>query len=103
MRRSEATERFHATVRRREAELVARLGTPALLPSHRAGGLLRAPAAASPAKMTFKVDTALSCTASQAAKVTGILVHENADLALYQDSTQWAGTENDPARRWPRR
>jgi len=88
LRMSEATERFHATMREREAEMVRRLGTPALLPSHRPGGLQQAPAAASPAKMTFKVDTATNCTASQALNVTGVLLHENADLAVYQDSAQ---------------
>jgi len=88
LRMSKATGRFHATMREREAEMVRRLGTPALLPSHRPGGLQRAPALASPAKVTFTVDTATSCDLSQALKVTGILVHENADLAFYQDSAQ---------------
>ncbi len=92
MRISEATERFHLELRAREAELVRRIGTRGLLPARRPGGPTRAPQAASPAKLTIDTVTAGSCVTSAAAKTTAVLVHENQDLAVYQDSTQHASS-----------
>ncbi len=96
LRMSEATERFHATMREREAEMVDRIGTRGLLASRRDDHLHRAPAAASPAKITLDTVTA-SCTTSPAAKATALLVQENDDMVVYQDSAQWA----DPNTRIP--
>ncbi len=87
VRMSRATERLHLALRDREAELVRRIGTKGLLPRRRAGATL-APMAASPSKLTIDTVTASSCTTSAAAKTTAVLVHENDDIAVYQDSAQ---------------
>lgn len=92
MRIAGATGRFHAELREREAEMVRRIGTGGLLPRQRPGAATLAPLAASPAKLTIDTVTAGSCQTSPAAKTTAVLVHENADLAVYQDSAQHAST-----------
>lgn len=88
VRVAEATERFHMQMREREARLLDEIGTRGFLPSHRpAANQALAPLAAAPAKMTFDTLTS-GCTTSAAAKATGILVAENNDLIIYQDSAQ---------------
>lgn len=88
MRISEATERFHLGLRNREAELVRRIGARGLLPRGRPGGATLAPLAASPAKLQIDTVTASSCETTPAARTTAVLVHENQDMAVYQDSAQ---------------
>lgn len=88
---SSATERFHRDMREREAELVRRLGTDALLPRRPASGAAHSVVlqATSPDKIILDTTTS-GCSTTPAAKKTAILVHENDDLAIYQDSTQRA-------------
>jgi hypothetical protein len=88
---AEATERFHVQIRERERLLLAsaRPGTLKLAPSvERATPLAAGPAqAASPAKITLDITTS-GCSTSDAAKRTALLIHEDDNLAVYQDSTQ---------------
>lgn len=83
-----ATQRFHADMRGREAELVGRIGTRGLMPRRPSVARQLAPAAASPAKMTFDTVTANSCQTSAQKKATAVLIYENDDIAVYQDSAQ---------------
>lgn len=85
---SEATTRFHAELRAREAELVRETGPEKLAPRVRAGPLVARAGAASPAKLRLDPSTPNSCQVPGAAQVTAVLVHENDDVAIYQDSTQ---------------
>jgi hypothetical protein len=86
--RVEATARFDARLRVEEEALLARLAPDAVLRTP----ALEAPAAParvdSPEKMTFDTSIDPQCSTSASKKVTGIRVHENDDLVLYQDSTQ---------------
>lgn len=91
IRVSEATERFHAQMRERERLLLAGARPGALkLASSRARPLLltAGPAqASSPAKITLDITTS-GCTTSDANKRTALLIHEDDNLAIYQDSAQ---------------
>ncbi len=87
---AESTARVHARLREQERELVAGMDPDAIL---RAAGprLQTAPAQVdSPEKMTFDISTDAQCSTTAAKKVTGIRVHENDDLVVYQDSAQRA-------------
>lgn len=87
--RAAATARFHARLRAEEEALTASLSRDALLRTPPATEARTAPARVdSPAKMTFDVSISAQCSTSAAQKVTGIRVHENDDLVIYQDSTQ---------------
>lgn len=94
LRVSEATERFHTELRAREAEMIRRLGTSALLPRRPAAGTTAAlvASAPSPAKLILDTSTTSTCETSDSAKKTAVLVYENDDVAFYQDSTQRADT-----------
>ncbi|HSM60165.1 MAG TPA: hypothetical protein VK849_05185, partial [Longimicrobiales bacterium] len=87
---SESTARVHARLRAEEEALVARLAGTAPLPTAAAAPVaaLAVEAAASPDKMVFDISTDSQCTTTADKKKTGILVHENDDIAFYQDSTQ---------------
>ncbi|NJD20809.1 MAG: hypothetical protein FIA95_16175 [Gemmatimonadetes bacterium] len=89
IRVAEATEHFHAQLRERERLLLAHPGGLRLAPSRVPHGLLAAaPAqASSPSKITLDITTS-GCTTSAANKRTAILIHEDDNLAIYQDSTQ---------------
>lgn len=90
IRVAEATERFHAQLRaREEAMLRAGIGTLRLGRSpSRATSAQLAERATSPAKITLDESTASNCSTTVANKKTAILLHENDDLVVYQDSTQ---------------
>ena len=84
------TDRHHTMLRERERELLERIGT--VNPPPRYGGSagpLRGPARA-PGKRRFDVTT--SCS-TQGTLVTGLLLGEDDNLAIYQDSSQ---SESDP-------
>ncbi len=91
IRVAEATERFHVQLRERERLLLAnaRPGTLKLAPSRERPTLLAAgPAqASSPSRIALDITTS-GCTTSDAAKRTALLIHEDDNLAVYQDSTQ---------------
>lgn len=86
---SRATSRFHTELRRREREMIQRIGAENVL-APRPTLALQAPAqATSPATRTFNVST--TCSYTQADSVTTAkLIYENNDLAIYQDSTEQA-------------
>ncbi len=85
---AEATRRFHERLRAQEKELVERLPWSSLLRTSGLDGVQRVAGAPSPARVTFDVSTESDCTTTAADKKVGILVHENDDLAIYQDSIQ---------------
>ncbi|MHB1194313.1 MAG: Ig-like domain-containing protein [Longimicrobiales bacterium] len=89
MRVADATERFHVQLRERERLLLAQPGLRKLAPSRARPTLLASgPAqASSPAKITLDITTS-GCTTSAANKRTALLIHEDDNLAIYQDSTQ---------------
>ena len=88
LRVAEATERFHLWMRSQDAQIALDAGYQ-LLPSRRAGELTRAPAlATSPAKMVFETTAGTSCEVQAGNKRTGLLIFENDDLVIYQDSIQ---------------
>jgi len=88
VRIADTTERLHLRLRAQDAALAREAGYR-LLPSRPANTLARVVApAASPPKMVFEVTAGSTCAATPGNKKTGILVHENDDLAVYQDSTQ---------------
>ena len=92
MRIAAATERAHRAMRRQEAQLVADLGADALLSSRWSGPLRAVQRAESPAKIQIDPRTPSTCSAGAAETVTAVLIDENDDLAVYQDSTQNAAT-----------
>jgi len=92
MRIAAATERAHVAMRRQEVQLVADLGADALLRSRWAGPLRSIQRAASPAKMQIDPRTPSTCSAGTAETVTAVLIDENSDMAIYQDSVQNAAT-----------
>jgi hypothetical protein len=83
---AQATERFEAGLRERERTMVERLGTATMLGVPRGGELRTAGPADLPPTLRF--DTATTCTAAAGKATTGVLVHQNADMAIYQDSVQ---------------
>jgi hypothetical protein len=85
---AEATRRFHERLRAQEEELVERLPWSSFLRTPRLGVAQRVAGAPSPAKVTFDISTDSECTTTTADQKVGILVHENDDLAIYQDSIQ---------------
>lgn len=88
MRVSEATERYHLKMLE-DAPALAREAGYNVLPDRSLAGLARiVQPAASPAKMTFDISTGSSCTPIADSKRTGLLIGENDDLVIYQDSTQ---------------
>lgn len=92
LRVAEATARDHAALRAADERIWAQVG-PSVLPSRRASAAARAPGrASSPAKAQFDPRTPSSCSAGAKSSVTAILIDENDDLAIYQDSTQHAST-----------
>jgi hypothetical protein len=88
VRIAEATRRFHERLRAQEAELVERLPGSSFLRTPRLGEVQRVTRAPSPAKVTFDISTDSECATTAADLKVGILVHENDDLAIYQDSVQ---------------
>ncbi|HSG06905.1 MAG TPA: Ig-like domain-containing protein [Longimicrobiales bacterium] len=88
MRVAEATERFHLKLRSQDAALAREAGYD-LLPSRPSGTLQRLVAKApSPAKMVFEVTAGTTCAVTAGNRKTGLLISENDDLAIYQDSTE---------------
>jgi hypothetical protein len=80
----EATARDHARLREEERALVAPLRAHRLPTIGRVGALM-APLAVSPPRLML--ETGQSCTAPRSEKAA-LLVAQNADLAIYQDSVQ---------------
>ncbi|HSW30572.1 MAG TPA: Ig-like domain-containing protein [Longimicrobiales bacterium] len=89
IRVADATERFHVQLRERERLLLAQPGLRKLAPSRARPALLASgPAqASSPAKITLDITTS-GCSTSAANKRTALFIHEDDNLALYQDSAQ---------------
>lgn len=86
---AEATEAFHRQLREREAAMVQALGGRGFLPTARPDLRLRTPQrAASPQKIQIDPATPSDCKTGAGNLVTGILIGENDDLAIYQDSAQ---------------
>ncbi len=81
-----ATGSFEAGLRAREREMIRHLGSGALLPVAGTRALRTSAPADLPQKLPF--DTATTCGSAAGKVTTGILVHQNADLAIYQDSVQ---------------
>ncbi|MDP2955615.1 MAG: Ig-like domain-containing protein [Longimicrobiales bacterium] len=89
LRISEATERFHATLRQREEALLRSLGARHPAPTRARPGLAAVAAQApAPAKITLDVTSGSSCVTNADNKKTALLIHETDDLIFYQDSTQ---------------
>lgn len=82
---AERTAQSHMDLRRREADLVRRLGTAGVL---REAALARSAPAAVDLPQTIQIDptTPSNCVAGE--KVTAQLVWQNDRLAFYQDATQ---------------
>ncbi len=94
-----ATAAFEARLRQREVAMVRRLGAATMLPVPRRSALrASAPADLPP---TLRFDTATTCTDAGGKVATGVLIHQNPDMAIYQDSVQHLNapiTELDAAR-----
>ena len=88
MRISEATERYHLKLREWDAAIAREAGYDVLPDLSRSGLARVVQPAASPTKMTFDISTGSSCTPIADSKRTGLLIGENDDLVIYQDSTQ---------------
>jgi hypothetical protein len=88
VRIAEATRRFHERLRAQEEELVERLPWSSFLRTSRLGAAQAVARAPSPGKVTFDISTDSECTTTPEDQKVGILVHENDDLAIYQDSIQ---------------
>jgi hypothetical protein len=85
IRLGESTARFHQQLRAQEARMLERLPGDALLPSRPA----RAPARAAAAPDKIHVDPSTACDPEvDRDEHTAILVHQSAELAIYQDSAQ---------------
>ncbi|HKJ02724.1 MAG TPA: hypothetical protein VJ997_09720, partial [Longimicrobiales bacterium] len=88
LRIADATERFHLRLRAQDAALAREAGYH-LLPSRPRRTLPRVVAqAASPAKIVVETTAGSTCALTAGNKRTGLLIAENDDLAIYQDSTQ---------------
>ncbi|MEQ9399380.1 MAG: Ig-like domain-containing protein [Longimicrobiales bacterium] len=90
---SRATAEFHADLRAGDERLVQELlAGRAVLAPNRGDRPLRAAGAASPEKITIDTSTPNTCDAGPGPRVTALLVHENDDIAIYQDSVQRAAS-----------
>ncbi len=92
------TAAFHAELRRRESEMVDRIGAAnlRLLPSLTSGLAVAGPfRAAAPARRVFDTSTQSNCAAGE--QRVGLLVAENQHLAVYQDSIQRSTAPASPA------
>jgi hypothetical protein len=89
LRVARATQRHHVELRTHDAALAREAGYD-LLPAHPARSLPRIAAAASPEKMIFDISAGTTCAQIENSKRTGLLVTENDDIVLYQDSTERA-------------
>jgi hypothetical protein len=87
---AESTSRFHARLRGEEERLMARLGPESLLPGNGTRGPQAVSAAPSPQKVTFNISIKSDCTTTADDLKVGVLLHENDDVAIYQDSIQRA-------------
>ncbi len=92
LRIAAGTERAHLEALDQDARLWAELGPGALLRSPRARPLGSPRLASSPSKIQLDPRTLGSCSASSSQTVTAVLIHENEDLAIYQDSAQQTQT-----------
>jgi hypothetical protein len=92
LRLAATTSRGHVLQRAGDARLWAELGVDALLPPRPAAFPRSIQRAASPAKIQLDPRTPSSCSAGEEQTVTALLIAENDDLAIYQDSTQNAAT-----------
>ncbi len=81
-----ATERFEARLRDREAAMIRRLGTRTMLNVPNFTGARSTTPADLPDRLRF--DTTTTCESAAGKVTTGVLVHQNADMAIYQDSVQ---------------
>lgn len=92
---ADATERAHARLRGGEADLLRQLG-----PLHPASLVLPGggPKALSPGRRTFqpRLPSDIQCSPAPA-PVPAVLVAQNADVAIYQDSAQALASPVDPA------
>jgi hypothetical protein len=89
LRVAAATERFHAELRERERRMLTPTLARALAPSRRADAMTAAPSlATSPPKLTIDVSSGSNCQTSSANKKTALLIAEDDNLAVYQDSVQ---------------
>lgn len=88
MAMADATSRYEENLRANEQRLAGAMTPADILPPDRQSAAQLAPAPADlPAKLTFQPATPSDCRTG-VTTVTGILVHQNADMAIYQDSTQ---------------
>ncbi len=91
---AQATEAFEGELRAQEEPLIRRMSASDLLPARSSRTLVRtadlvgaSSAQALPDKLPFQPATPSDCTTG-ISTVTGILLYQNDDMAIYQDSTQ---------------
>jgi len=87
---ADATERYEVELRRQDEELVRRLGAEHLMPAHprpRPRRAAAAAAAAAPQRLLLDPTTGSTCTTG-GTKVPALLIADNDDMAIYQDSAQ---------------
>ena len=85
----QATGRYHDLLRRREQQLVSRIGAERVVARARRSGPLPSPAQApAPPRLSFDPET--SCSEARSDR-SGVLLGENEVMAIYQDSVEIPG------------